>query len=71
MRPIDSNNPYSKPIPIRLTEKQLAEVEAVAKEFNMSRAEIIRLSCNAGLVALKKLTPEGLTQAVARLLTEK
>jgi hypothetical protein len=70
MRPLDKNSPYSTPIPIRFSDKQLAEIEAVAKEFEMSRAEIIRLSCSAGLVALKKLTPQGLTAAVARLLTE-
>lgn len=70
MRPLDKNSPYSTPVPIRLTDKQMAEIESVAKEFGMSKAEIIRLACSAGLAALKKLTPEGLTAAVARLLTE-
>lgn len=70
MRPIDKNNPFTTPLQIRFTEKQLEEIEAVAKEFDMSRAEIIRLSCSAGVAALKKLTPQGLTAAVARLLTE-
>lgn len=63
--------PSTAPIPVRFSEKQLEEIEAVAKEFEMSRAEIIRLSCSAGLIALKKLKPEGLKQAVARLLTDK
>jgi len=71
MRPIDKNSPYTTPVQIRFTEKQLSKIDEVANQFEMSRAEIIRLSCNAGLVALKKLTPNGLTQAVARLLTEK
>ena len=70
MKKIDKNSPYTKPIPIRFTEKQLAEIESVAEELQMSRAEIIRLSCSAGLVALKKLGQEGIVNAVARLLTE-
>lgn len=71
MRPKNpETRPSGKPIPIRFTAKQLAEIESVAEEFEMSRAEIVRLSCSAGLAALKKLTPEGLTAAVARLLTE-
>lgn len=70
MRPIDKYNPFTTPVQIRFTSSQLEEIESVAKEFGMSKAEIVRLSCSAGLAALKKLTPEGLTAAVARLLTE-
>lgn len=71
MRPIDKNSPYTIPVQIRFTEKQLSEIDEVAEQFEMSRSEIIRLSCSSGLLALKKLKPEGLKQAVARLLTEK
>lgn len=71
MRPIDKENTATVSLQIRFTKKQIEEIDEVADQFEMSRSEIIRLSCNAGLAALKKLTPNGLTQAVARLLTEK
>lgn len=71
MRPKNpQTRPTGKPLPIRFSETQLYDIESVAQEFNMSRADIIRLACSAGLVALKKLSPEGLTKAVANLLTE-
>ena len=70
MRPLDKNSPYSTPVPIRLTDKQMAEIESVAKEFGMSKAESIRLACSAGPAALQSLTPVGLPAAVARVPTE-
>jgi SOS-response transcriptional repressor LexA len=71
MRPKNpQTRPTGKPLPIRFSENQLSEIESVAQEFNMSRAEIIRLACSAGLVALKKLNPEGLAKAVANVLIE-
>ncbi len=69
MKKMKETRPSTTPIPVRFTESQLAEIEAVAEEFGMSRAEIIRLSCAAGLVALKELGEEGLIKAVSQILT--
>ena len=68
MRPIDKSSPYSKPMPIRFTVKQLEEIEAVAEELQMSRQEVIRLACSAGLIALKDLGSEGLAKLIAKSL---
>lgn len=70
MRPIDKSNPVTTPVQIRFTDRQLNEMDSVAQEFGLSRSEVIRLSCSAGLVALKKLTPDGLKKAIARVLIE-
>ncbi|MEG2237505.1 MAG: hypothetical protein RRY13_07595 [Akkermansia sp.] len=70
MRPIDKSNPFTTPIQIRFTEKQLEEIDSVAEEQQLSRAEVIRLACSAGVVALKKLGEEGLVKAVAKVLTK-
>lgn len=68
MRPIDKNSPYTTPLQIRFTEKQLAEIDLAAEQYGMSRSEIIRLSCAAGLVALKDLGADGLAQIIANSL---
>ena len=70
MRPIDKENTATISLQIRFTKKQIEEIDEVAEQFEMSRSEIIRLSCAAGLVALKELGQEGLIKAVSRLLTE-
>ncbi|MEG3024286.1 MAG: ribbon-helix-helix protein, CopG family [Akkermansia sp.] len=70
MRPIDKENAATVSLQIRFTKKQVEEIDVVAEEHQMSRSEIIRLACSAGVVALKKLGEEGLVKAVAKVLTK-
>lgn len=57
--------PSTKPVPIRFSEEMLQEVENVAKLFDISRQDVVRLSVAAGLVSLKRLGWDGLVAAIA------
>lgn len=67
MRPQKEEKPYASPTPVRFTVKQLEEIESIAEELQMSKQEIIRLACSAGVIALKSLGEEGLAKAVAQV----
>lgn len=57
--------PSTTPVPIRFTEKMMAEVEEVAEDLDLSRQDVIRLSVAAGLKSLRRIGWDGIADAVA------
>ena len=57
--------PSSTPIPIRFSERMLAEIEEVAGQLELSRQDVIRLSVAAGIKALRRIGYDGIASAVA------
>lgn len=58
--------PGVAPVAVRFTPEQIAEIEAVAEEFQISKQDVIRLSVSAGMKAMKKIGLVGLQEFISR-----
>lgn len=57
--------PSNPPVAVRFTLDQIAKIEEVAKEFQMSKQDVIRLSVAAGLKAMQKIGLVGIQSFIA------
>lgn len=58
--------PSTTPIPIRFSDRMLADIQEVADDLELSRQDVIRLSVAAGLKALKRIGYDALAERVAQ-----
>ena len=63
--PSKQTRPSSDPIPVRFSSDQIMQINQVAEELGMSRADVIRLSVSAGLKILGRLGHDGLASLIA------
>jgi SOS-response transcriptional repressor LexA len=61
-----STRPSGKPIPVRFTSEVLENIDAIGESYGLSRSDVIRLSCQAGLIALQKLGKKALLERIAQ-----
>ena len=57
--------PATTPVPIRFTEKLMANIEDVASRFDLSRQDVIRLAVASRLESMRRLGAEGLIKTLS------
>lgn len=66
--PKQTENP-PHPLSVRFRASQVKEIEAVSKEFDLSRQDVIRLSVGVGLKAMRSKGLKGLQRSLAEDVT--
>lgn len=56
------------PMPVRFTERLLAEIESVAADFQLSKQDVVRMATAAGLKAMRKLGNDGIPNLLADII---
>lgn len=64
-----TTRPAGKPIPVRFPDEVLSRIDQVGQDYGLSRSDTIRLSTQAGLLAMAALGVEGLVERIAEEIT--